>query len=356
MATNRRIFIQQTALGLGAVGATAARATRDRFQRRWQQILALTHISSRHLSSRRIADALPALSASGLVLFYGLLTDVAAAAPSRDYTAAIEPLERFIRNEMTDKELPGLSIALVDDQHTVWSQGFGFADPVARVPATAETVHGAGSVSKLFTDIAIMQLVEQGRLELDAPVSRYLPEFRPRNPFGTPITLRQLMTHRSGLVREPPLGRYFDTSEPSLARSVASLNRTALVYAPGTRTKYSNAGIAVVGLVLERMQGERFAQALKHALLDPLGMARSSFDPNPEIRKDLAKAYIWTEYGRTFEAPTFEPGIAPAGSLPGLNWSSQRSLCSDLTSKIFIAVQSDANASEVSSRCEARSW
>ena len=236
-------------------------------------------------------------------------------APSKDYAAAIEMLERFVTHEMADKELPAISIALVDDQQIVWAKGFGFADPQAKVPATAETIYRVGSVSKLFTDIAVMQLVEQRKLDLDAPVTRYLPDFRPRNPFGKKITLRQLMSHRSGLVREPPVGNYFETTEPSLARTIASLNRTALVYAPEARTKYSNAAIAAVGYVLEQTQREPFAKYLKRAVLDPLGLERSSFEPTPEITKDLAKAYMWTIDGRVFEAPTFELGMSPAGSM-----------------------------------------
>ncbi|MGI9167275.1 MAG: serine hydrolase [Pyrinomonadaceae bacterium] len=236
-------------------------------------------------------------------------------APRKDYAAAVEMLERFITHEMADKELPALSIALVDDQQVVWAKGFGFADPKKKIPATAETIYRVGSVSKLFTDIAVMQLVEQRKLDLDAPITRYLPDFRPRNPFGKAITLRQLMSHRSGVVREPPVGNYFETTEPSLARTIASLNRTALVYAPESRTKYSNAAIATVGYVLERTQKEPFAKYLKRAVLDPLGLERSSFEPSPEITKDLAKAYMWTIDGRVFEAPTFELGISPAGSM-----------------------------------------
>ena len=129
-------------------------------------------------------------------------------------------LERFITHEMADKELPALSIALVDDQQIVWAKGFGFADPKTKLPATAETNYRVGPVSKLFTDIRIMQLVEQGKIDLDEPITRYLPNFRPRNPFGKAITLRQLMSHRSGLVREPPVGNYFETTEPSLARTI----------------------------------------------------------------------------------------------------------------------------------------
>ncbi len=224
-------------------------------------------------------------------------------------------LARFIEREMADKALPALSIALVDDQQIVWSKGFGFANPQDKTPVTDETIYRVGSVSKLFTDIAIMQLVEQGKLDLDAPVARYLPEFHPRNPFGKAITLRQLMSHRSGLVREPPVGNYFDPTEPSLARTIASLNETELVYAPESHVKYSNAAIAAVGYVLERTEGEAFAKYLKRTVLDPLGLAHSSFEPTPETTKNLAKAYMWTIDGRTFDAPTFQMGIAPSGSM-----------------------------------------
>ena len=153
-------------------------------------------------------------------------------APRSDYAAVASALEPFIQRAMAEKQLPALSLALVDDRQIVWARGFGFADPDAKVPATAGTIYRAGSVSKLFTDIGIMQLVERGELDLDAPVTRYLPDFRPKNPFGKPITLRELMSHRSGLVREPPVGHYFDPSAPSLRATVDSLNSTTLVYAP----------------------------------------------------------------------------------------------------------------------------
>jgi serine beta-lactamase-like protein LACTB len=203
----------------------------------------------------------------------------------------------------------------VDDQQIVWSKGFGFADTVKKIPATAETVYRVGSVSKLFTDIAVMQLVEQGKLDLDAPVTRYLPDFKPRNPFGRQITLRQLMSHRSGLVREPPVGNYFETTEPTLEQTIASLNDTTLVYSPETRTKYSNAGIATVGYVLERLEKRPYAKYVKTAVLDPLEMTHSGLEPTTELKKQLAKAYMWTLDGRTFEAPTFQMGIDPSGSL-----------------------------------------
>src|ERR1700730_4703607 len=238
-----------------------------------------------------------------------------ATAPRKDYADVVETLRPFIHQQMTEKELPALSIAIIDDQQIVWAESFGMADPKSKTPASADTVYRIGSVSKLFTDSAIMQLVERGELNLDAPITDYLPDFHPRNPFGTPITLRQLMSHRSGLLREPPVGNYFETSQPTLAATVQSLNDTELVFAPNTHTKYSNAAIAVVGYLLESRSHEPFAQYLKSSVLDPMGLRHSSFEPNPAIITNLAKAEMWTYDGLKFEAPTFQLGMAPAGSM-----------------------------------------
>ena len=228
---------------------------------------------------------------------------------------AYDALEQFIAHEQREKHLPAVSIALVDDQQIVWSKGFGYANPSDSTPATANTIYRVGSVSKLFTDIAVMQLVEKGVLSLDAPISRYLPDFAPHNPFGTPITLRELMSHRAGLVREPPVGHYFDASSPSLAATVHSLDSTTLVYEPHTHTKYSNAGVAVVGRVLEVMQQASFAPYLSRAVLRPMGLTHSAFARESTFARDMAAGYMWTYDGRTFAAPTFDLGMAPAGSM-----------------------------------------
>ena len=208
-----------------------------------------------------------------------------------------------------------MSIALVDDQQLVWAKGFGLADPKRNVAATENTIYRVGSVSKLFTDTAIMQLVEKGEIDLDAPVERYLPDFHPANPFGTPVTLRELMSHRSGLVREPPVGHYFDSTDPTLKATVESLNSTALVYPPGTHTKYSNAAIAVVGYLLQQHVNQPFPDYLRDAVLKPLGMTASSFVPTSEVRAHLADAIIQTYDGRIIQAPTFQLGMQPAGCM-----------------------------------------
>jgi CubicO group peptidase (beta-lactamase class C family)/D-alanyl-D-alanine dipeptidase len=236
-------------------------------------------------------------------------------APRKEYAEVVDALRPFVQQQMQEKGLPALSIAIIDDQQIVWAQGFGMANTKTKIPASADTVYRIGSVSKLFTDIAIMQKVERGELNLDAPITEYLPEFRPRNPFNTPITLRQLMSHRSGLLREPPAGNYFETTQPTLAATVRSLNNTELVYAPNTHTKYSNAAIAVVGYVLEASSHQPFAEYLKTAVLDPMGLRHSSFRPDADIVASLAKAEMWTYDGLHFDAPTFQLGMAPAGSM-----------------------------------------
>src|SRR5260370_32358259 len=98
-------------------------------------------------------------------------------APRQDYAAVARALETFIKHELAQKHLPAISVALVDDQQIVWAQGFGMADPGGEKAATAGTIYRVGSVSKLFTDIGVMQLVERGELNLDAPITEYLADF-----------------------------------------------------------------------------------------------------------------------------------------------------------------------------------
>lgn len=254
-----------------------------------------------------------------LAIVTSLLASTSAAQDSVAATERYAPvaalLERMVTREMADKQLPAVSIVLVDGRDIVWARGFGLARPRDSVPATAETVYRVGSVSKLFTDIALMRLVEQGRLDLDAPIARYLPHFNPANRFGGEITLRQLMTHHSGLVREAPVGSYFDSTAPPLSGMVASLNGTSTVYRPGTRYKYSNAALQVVGYVSERAIGQPFPRYLRDSVLFPLGMTHSAFfEPTPAIATQLAAATMWAPDGRRFAAPTFRRN-APSGTL-----------------------------------------
>jgi CubicO group peptidase (beta-lactamase class C family)/D-alanyl-D-alanine dipeptidase len=236
-------------------------------------------------------------------------------APADGYAPVADALTAMIQQQMADKGIPAVSIALVDDQRVVWARGFGMADPRDSVPATAATVYRVGSVSKLLTDVGVMQLVERGALNLDAPITTYLPDFTPHNPFGGQVTLRELMAHRGGLPLEPPVGSYFDSSGASLQATVAGLSTVSLIYKPGSRTKYSSAGVATAGYVLEATQGIPFAAYMQRAVLAPMGMRNSAFVATPELALRQAMGTMWTYDGRRFPAPTFEVGETPAVSL-----------------------------------------
>jgi CubicO group peptidase (beta-lactamase class C family)/D-alanyl-D-alanine dipeptidase len=264
----------------------------------------------------------PKRRATLFLLFFAASSVVAAQGPpdpptvpaADGYGAVVAALEPFIQRQLTDKDIPALSIALVDDQRIVWARGFGVANPKDSVPATAATIYRVGSVSKLFTDIGVMRLVERGLLDLDAPITRYLPDFAPHNPFKgpPPVTLRELMAHRAGLPLEAPVGSYVDSTGPTLAATVASLNEAAIVYRPGSHTKYSNAGAATAGYIIERTQGIPFAQWMEQQVLGPLGLRHSSFMPTPDMTSELAAGTMWTYEGRRFPAPTFPIGESPA--------------------------------------------
>ena len=112
----------------------------------------------------------------------------AAVPPADPYAKAVERLQALVEREVADKRLPALSVALIDDQRVVWAKGFGHRDRGGKQQATAETVYRVGSVSKLFTDVAVMQLVEAGKIDLDAPVTKYLSDFKPAAKAEEPAT------------------------------------------------------------------------------------------------------------------------------------------------------------------------
>jgi CubicO group peptidase (beta-lactamase class C family) len=128
-------------------------------------------------------------------------------------------MQDVLRSEQKSFAMPSAGVAVFGCAGMLWAGATGFSDKDQHVPAGADTVFRAGSVSKSLTELVMMRLVEQGVLDLDAPVRRYLPDFAPKNPFQTPITLRMLATHSAGLVREPPLGSYFATTTPDRDRA-----------------------------------------------------------------------------------------------------------------------------------------
>ena len=209
--------------------------------------------------------------------------------------------------------IAGIAVALVDGPETVYAAGFGQARP--------ESVFRCGSISKLLNALAVMQLVEAGKLDLDAPVDRYGEGLLPVNPFpnSAPVTLRQLLCHRSGFVREAPVGGYFDDSQPGLAPTLSSIAQTVLVNPPNTRTRYSNAGPSLAGHLVERAAGAAFGQYQRERILEPLGMTHPSWSLEDLPRGQLIPAFMRVAdghggFGRR-QAPVFNLGAVPAGNL-----------------------------------------
>lgn len=227
-----------------------------------------------------------------------------------DYGAVQTHIARLIPYAMGKDKVAGLSIALVDDQRVVWAQGFGYADVEHQVPASADTLYRVGSISKLLTDTAALQLAEQGLLDMDQPLHTYLPHFAPltRQPQAA-ITPRQLMTHHAGLPRDRLKG--FQNAVPRpFAELVNDNPDEPLPYAPDQLFSYSNLGISLLGSVVQTLGGQVFSDHMRQAVLTPLGMVDSSFDTGPSPSARMAKGYR----GRQVE-PEMPLRDVPAGGL-----------------------------------------
>lgn len=228
-----------------------------------------------------------------------------------DYAPVQRYVTQLIRHEMDESKVTGLSIALVDDQRIVWSEGFGYADRERGIPASAETLYRVGSISKLFTDTAAMQLAEAGRIDIDRPLRQYLPEFSVRTRYaGTAaITPRQLMTHHSGLPRDLMKG-FMNPDPQPFTEVLQRIRENDSAYPPGLVFSYSNVGITLLGHAIQQVSGVPYADYMQQSLLNPLGMTHSSFDPGPSASPLMAKGY------RRGEAAT-EPALrdVPAGGL-----------------------------------------
>lgn len=195
----------------------------------------------------------------------------------------------FIRRNMRKAGVPGLSIALVDDQKVVWAEGFGYADRERRIPATAETTYQIGSITKVLNAIAIMQQVEAGRLDLDRPFRDYVPEFSmlTRWPNAAPITARALLCHHAGLPTYYLKGFF---SNDSLETLLAHLKDEHLTREAHTVFNYSNLGSNLLGVALARLTGVSYEEALTNNLLAPLGMSRTAFRADSTT---LARGYVY---------------------------------------------------------------
>jgi len=216
-------------------------------------------------------------------------------APAR---AAGEPLgfepfaDSLMSAALAQHHIPGAVLAVVKDGRIAFARGYGFADLEHRIPVNAErTMFRVASVSKLFTATAAMQLVEQGRLDLDADVNRYLRRFQVPPAFSKPVTLFDLLTHTAGF-DETNLAR--KARRPSQMESLGAYlacRLPARIRPPGDIIVYSNHGMALAGYLVEVAAGMPFAQYMRERVFTPLGMAHSSFDLVPDSAAVCATGY-----------------------------------------------------------------
>jgi D-alanyl-D-alanine carboxypeptidase len=192
-------------------------------------------------------------------------------------------LSGYVEELLDVRGLPGLSLAVTDRDGLVASAAFGYADLSARRPVAPDTAFEHGSIGKTFTAVLLLQLHDEGRLDLQAPVVRYLPWFDVRSEHG-PIAVRHLLTHTAGIV----MGA--DASADSRF-DVWALRETETGFPPGERFHYSNLGYRTLGYLLEDLTGRPYPELVRERILEPLGMAATDPAVTSETRRRLAVGY-----------------------------------------------------------------
>jgi CubicO group peptidase (beta-lactamase class C family) len=199
-----------------------------------------------------------------------------------DLDSLFDEYGAVIRDSMASHGVPGLSIVIVDRERILWTAGFGVRDRETGEPVTPETVFSVQSISKLFTGVAAMRAVEDGLLEIDAPVTEYLDDFRVNSRFSerpaSRMTVRHLLTHAAGFTHEAPVGNNYDAYSPSMEAHIRSIRDTWLKFPPGTDHAYSNLGVDLVGYILQERSGRAYQDYVDEEILEPLGMESSFVD------------------------------------------------------------------------------
>jgi CubicO group peptidase (beta-lactamase class C family) len=233
-----------------------------------------------------------------------------------DLEAFLDPL---VTELMETNHVPGGAIAVVKDGQLFFTQGYGYADLESQTPATADsTIFRVGSVSKVLTWTAVMQLVEQGKLDLNADVNTYLTHFQIPATFDQPITIAQLMTHTAGFEDQITNGAVYASAEGyQPLQNFLAEKMPARIFPPGEIVAYSNYGASLAGEIVAEVSGESFEQYVAHHILQPLEMNHSTFlQPlPPDLIQNAATGYEIDENGMP-HAGLFELVQAePAGAL-----------------------------------------
>lgn len=212
-------------------------------------------------------------------------------------TATLGDAERadtLVQELMRAPGAVALSVAVGRDGQVVFSKGYGIADLEFSVPADADTMFRIGSITKQFTAAAVLRLAEREKLDVDDPLSRFLPDY----PRGDEITLRHLLTHTSGVPNYTDFGpEWFQlvARELSHEEMIALWKDRPLDFEPGERWSYSNSGYYLLGVVIEKASGKSYADFLHDELFAPLGLTRTRYDSNGEVIPNRAQGYGWED-------------------------------------------------------------
>ena len=223
-------------------------------------------------------------------------------------------LDALIPSQLRNRNIAGAVVSVVKDGQVLFQKGYGYADVEEKKPVLPDqTLFRPGSVSKLFTATAVMQLVEQGKLDLDRDVNDYLDFALPKT-YPEPVTLRQLLTHTGGF--EETLKNLFVAHESDIKplRTYLVNEMPARIFLPGKIPSYSNYGFTLAGYIVERVSGEKFERYIENHILKPLGMNNSTFEQPlpPQLGPQMSKGYLSaSKKPRDFEWVQ----AAPAGAL-----------------------------------------
>lgn len=237
-----------------------------------------------------------------LFIFLNVITVSADTKDAETENRSISDIENKIdefMNQQIGKSSPGAAVTVVKDSEVIISKGYGYADLENKTPVNPETtVFEYGSISKLFTWVSVMQLVEQGKIELDEDIKNYLaPDFVSELKYKQPITMLDLMSHTAGFEEQPFdwLPFYPDGKIMPLEQYLAK-HQPKQVYTPGEVIAYSNYGTALAGLVVEHVSGDKFYDYEMNHIFKPLGMDLISGNPllsdKPELYKEKSKGYM----------------------------------------------------------------
>ena len=218
-----------------------------------------------------------------------------------ELAAALLDIDATLTADFVKDGVGGLSIGVVSGRQLIWSKHYGYAETETKRAPDNDTAYRVGSITKQFTALALLQLVEQGKMRLTDPLEKHVPEVRSVKAArdGTPpITLLQVATMHSGLAREPGCASHSVGAVALWQKIVIDcLPQTSYVNEPGTTYLYSNIGYASLGLAIERAGGAPFTAQVTERILQPLGMSRSAFEPTPALRSNLAHGYVRSQNG-----------------------------------------------------------